>query len=79
MKIMLIVHRILRKLFPSLTMTREESLKAIASLQRQLNAERKQLARWQARCMRLEQVYENQFNYMKEVARDHSGLHWRIR
>ena len=71
------LRRLVRWLMPDLTMTRPESLAAIANLQRRLNEERRETAKWRERCLKVEDLCAAQIRRMQEEAKEHPGLSWR--
>lgn len=73
----MVLHRLIRFLFPDLTMTRPESIEAIARLQYKINAYRKEINFWRSRCVGVEDLYCDQIRRMKDATKNHTGLHWR--
>lgn len=71
------LERVVRRMFPRLTMTRAESLWAMGRLQIKLNEQREETKRWKARCLKVEQLYADQFHAMRKAAEENEGLAWR--
>jgi len=72
------LERMVRRICPRLTMTRAESLAAMAGLQCKLNQQREETKQWRARCLKVEQLYIDNLHAMREAAREHDGLSWRV-
>lgn len=79
-----LLHRLLRRLFPSLTMTRPEALTAIKELQRKLNEERERSKEWRARATSAEHVIVYRIpQALRGAVKEHDAKHetnlgWRI-
>lgn len=78
------IRRILKWMFPSLLMTRAESLEAIKVLQSKLNEARTSSAEWRSRALSAERVIcHNIPQAIKKAVREHDQQHgtslaWRM-
>lgn len=77
-------HRLIRYLFPLLTMTRIESIETIRSLQAKLNDSKKDVKMWRERAISAERIVSYQVpNLLKVAVGDHDEkfgtcLQWRM-
>ena len=80
-----LTHRLLRWMFPSLTMTRAESIQALQALNRKLREEQEESRKWRERCCSAEQILSNGIPAkVEELLKAHdvkhrSSLSWRWR
>jgi len=75
---MTLTQKILKRLFPSLTMTRKQSLNAIKSLQRKLNQEREETKYWKQRANKVEDLVSRHIRDYRQEAMEHDGLSYRV-
>ncbi len=74
----LLLHRFVRRFFPELVWTRQESLEALRRLNLKLRETKRETQYWRERTFKVEVAFERSVKFIRTEAQECEGVGWRL-
>jgi len=73
-----LLHRFVRRFFPEIAMTRQESMEALRHLNLKLQEAKSETQHWRERTFKVEAAFERSVKFIRTEAQECEGVGWRL-